>query len=152
MNSIHFRHLDKRIPLEQVEKALRALEDALFFANELRPSHSFWLVELDGSPAGVIGFYTKKSVSYFAFSMYPEFRGGCGGQVFDFFYKLHCADSFCVKTVDEKRLEVADHIFSKKPMKRYQIGKMVIYINGGTWFGYKVLLLELMTFFRRKIR
>jgi len=152
MSSIHFRRLDEHVPREQVVKALQALEDALFFVNELCPSHSFWLVELDGIPAGVIGFYQKKSLSYFAFSMYPEFRGGRSGKVFDFFYKIHCADSFCVKTIDKELFAIADHIFSKKPMRRYQIGKMIIYINGGILFGYKVMLLEFVNLFRRKIR
>lgn len=152
MSSIHFRRLDKYLPREQVEKSLQALQDALFFANELRSSHVFWRVELDGIPAGVIGFYQKKSVPYFAFSMYPEFRGGRGSQVFDCFYKIHCADSFCVKTIDEERFSIADRIYSKTRMRRYQIGKMIIYINGGALFGYKVLLLEFVSLFLRKIR
>lgn len=150
MSLIRFRRIDKHTSREHLEKALRALEDALFFDKELHPSHSFWLVEVEGVQTGVIGFYRNKSVPYFVFSIYPEFRGGCGSQIFDFFYKTHCADSFCVKMLDEERFVIADRIYSKKPMRRYQMGKMIIYINGGTFFGFKVLLLELVNLLRKK--
>jgi hypothetical protein len=152
MSSINFRRLDENAPHEQIRKALRALEDALFFVNDLGPSHSFWLVGFDGDTVGVIGFYKKKSVRYFAFSIYPEFRGGIGGQIFDIFYKLHCGDSFCIKTLDEEHFRIAEHIYSKKPLMRYQIGKKIIYINGGKLFGFKVLLIEFFSFIRSKIQ
>ena len=152
MNSIRFRRLDKSTPGEQIRKALQALEDALFYSSELLPGHSFWLVDFDGLTGGVIGFYQKRTTQYFAFALYPEFRGGRGKQIFDLFYQLHCSDSFCVKTLDEERFAGADHLYSRTPMRRYQLGKTIIYINGGLLFRFRVLLLELASILRRKIQ
>ena len=148
MSSIDFQRLDETLPHEQLERALFALKDSLFFASRLHIGSSFWLVGFHGKFIGIIGFYRKRSVRYFAFSIYPEFRGGIGGQVFDMFFKLHCADSFCIKTLDDVRFRKAEHIYSKKRMMRYQIGNRIIFINGGAIFACRVLLLEYIALFR----
>jgi len=150
MSSIRFRRIDKATPGAQITEALKSLEDALFFSREILPSHSFWLVDSDNRTVGVIGFYRKKSVSYFAFSLYPQFRGGQGKRIFDLFYHLHCSDSFCVKTREEERFAKADRLYARTPMRRYQIGKTIIYINGGLLFGFRVLILEFASILRRK--
>lgn len=148
MSSIAFQRFDETLRHEQLERALLALQDSLFIARSLPIGGSFWFVGFDGKIIGIIGFYRKKSVRYFAFAIYPEFRGNMGGQVFDLFFKLHCADSFCIKTLDDLRFKKAEHIYSKKSMKRYQLGNRILFVNGGSIFAYKVLILEYIALFR----
>jgi len=145
MNLIKFVRVDSTTDKNAIIKCTIALEDALFYATDLRLDGDFWLVYADEKVIGVIGFYWKWGYRNFVWSLFANERGhGLGTTVFNTFYFFVRELTFCISTHNGKRFSNASKIYTSLNIYNFRLGNKSFYINGNVIFLCKVYVIELL--------
>ena len=146
-----FQRINQYTDFVEETRARRILVECLGASGDHLVNGEFWFVKINKEAVGVIGFYNKWLLRYFAFAITSEYNGELGHKAFSAFLNLHSSSRFVAKTVDHGHFCLDNYAPKLNHMAKFRLGDIVVYVNGGKGYFSMVFLLERLFFVTRRL-